>query len=76
VAVNYEKGWWIRSARQLKYGDPNQFLHQIAPILKTSEVTYKKDEKKAPYSIPDPFSTLQPMTELKGINFDQVYTRR
>ena len=70
VTVNYEKGWWIRSARQLKHDDPEQFLHQIAPVLKARNVTYKKEGKKTLYSIPDPFSTLQPMTELKGIDFD------
>jgi uncharacterized protein (DUF2235 family) len=72
VTVNYEKGWWIRSERQLKYDDPEQFLHQIAPVLKTRNVTYKKDEKRTLYSIPDPFHTLQLMTALKGIDFDQV----
>ena len=70
VTVNHEKGWWIRSVRQLKNNDPEQFLHQIAPILKTRNVTYKKDRKKRLYSIPNPFSTLQPMTQLKGIDFD------
>jgi uncharacterized protein (DUF2235 family) len=72
VTVNYEKGWWIRSARQLKSDDPEQFLHHIAPVLKTRHVTYKKHGKKTLYSIPGPFSSLRPMIELKGIDFDQV----
>jgi uncharacterized protein (DUF2235 family) len=72
VTVNYEKGWWTRSARQLNSDDPEQFLHQIAPILKTRNVTYKKHGKRTLYSIPNPFSSLRPMIELKGIDFDQV----
>jgi hypothetical protein len=52
VTINYEKGWWIRSARQLNPNNPEQFLHQIAPILTMKNVTYRKGMRRMLYSIP------------------------
>jgi len=70
VTINHEKGWWIRSTRQLNGNDSEQFLHQIAPILATRNVTYRKGMRRKLYSIPRHFDGLRPMAELNRVNFD------
>src|SRR5262249_1157847 len=70
VTINYEKGWWIRSARQLNPNDPEQFLHQIAPVLTTRNVTYRKGMRRKLYSIPGHFGRLRPMADLNRVNFE------